>query len=241
VGLPGRVWLSKQPEWIEDVTGVGSPTFFRSQIAARVGFKTGFAVPIQSDNQVLAVLVFFKRTSLPLDKRLLELVDVVAAQLGALIARKHIEAAHRQSQKRLQLALEASNLGLWDWNLSSEKVYRHWHWKKILGYEEHEITANFAAFEVLIHPEDAPVIKQVLNAHLQGINPVYEVEFRMRSAAGEWKWIHSRGQVSERDNKGQPLRITGTHKDITERKSLERELALREARLNAFLVVRRWG
>jgi two-component system sensor histidine kinase/response regulator len=234
VGLPGRVWLSKQPEWIEDITALNQSSFLRSEIAARVGFKTGFAVPIQSDNQVLAVLVFFKRSLLPLDKRLLELVDVVATQLGALIARKHIEAAHRQSQKRLQLALEASNLGLWDWNLSSEKVYRHWHWKKILGYEEHEITANFAAFEVLIHPEDAPVIKQVLNAHLQGTNPVYEVEFRMRSAAGEWKWIHSRGQVSERDNKGQPLRITGTHKDITERKTLERELALREARLNAF-------
>ncbi|MBD0302465.1 MAG: PAS domain S-box protein, partial [Tolypothrix sp. T3-bin4] len=234
VGLPGRVWLSKQPEWIEDITVLNQSSFLRSKIAARVGFKTGFAVPIQFDNQVLAVLVFFKRSSLPLDKRLLELVDVVAAQLGALIVRKQIEAAHRQSEERLQLALEASNLGLWDWNISSGKIYRDWRWKKMLGYEEHEIKDNLAAFEVLVHPEDLPIIKQVLNAHLQGTNPVYEVEFRMRSAAGNWKWIQSRGQVSERGNKGQPLRITGTHKDITERKTLERELALREARLNAF-------
>ncbi|MGI2907409.1 PAS domain S-box protein, partial [Tolypothrix sp. VBCCA 56010] len=234
VGLPGRVWLTKQPEWIEDVTALGKPTFLRSQIAARVGFKAGFAVPIQFDNQVLAVLVFFKRSSRPVDKRLLELVGVVAAQLGALIVRKHIEAQHQQSKERLQLALEASNLGLWDWNLSTGKVYLDWRWKKMLLYEEHEIADNFAAFEVLIHPEDLPVVKQLLNAHLQSVNPVYEVEFRMRSAIGEWKWIQSRGQVCERDNKGEPLRMTGTHKDITERKTLERELALREARLNAF-------
>ncbi|MGI8504756.1 MAG: PAS domain S-box protein [Hassallia sp.] len=234
MGLAGRVWLTKQPEWIENVSAVGEPIFLRSQIAARVGFKAGFAVPIQSDSQILAVLVFFKRTSLPVDKRLLELVGVVAAQLGALIVRKEIEAQHQQSKERLQLALEASYLGLWDWNLSTDKVYRDWHWKKMLSYKEHEIEDNFAAFEVLVHPEDLPVVKQLLNAHLQGASPVYEVEFRMRSAIGEWKWIQCRGQVSQRDNKGQPLRITGTHKDITERKTLERELALREARLNAF-------
>ncbi|MBW4616205.1 MAG: PAS domain S-box protein [Desmonostoc vinosum HA7617-LM4] len=234
MGLPGRVWQSKKPEWIEDVSQATEPTFLRSQQAAKVGLKAGFGVPILAGNQILAVLVFFKRSSMSVDKRLLFLVSAVAAQLGGLMKRKQIEAAHRQSEERLHLALEASDLGLWDWNLSSGKIYRDWRWTKMLGYGEHEIADNLQAIKQLIHPEDLLVVNSALNAHLFGDSPVYEVEFRMLCASKEWKWIQSRGQIFERDESGMPLRMTGTHKDITERKTLERELALREARLNAF-------
>jgi two-component system sensor histidine kinase/response regulator len=234
MGLLGRVWRQQKPEWIEDVSQVTESAFVRTHQAAQVGLKAGFAVPILADNQVVAVLAFFKNTSHALDRRLLYLVGAVAAQLGALIQRKQVEAAHRQSEERLQLALEASDLGLWDWNIKTGKVYRDWRWKKMLGYEAHEITDDSHAFGELVHPDDAPVIKSELDAYLRGESPVYEVEFRLRSKSGEWKWIQSRAQVFERDELGEPLRMTGTHKDITERKTLERELALREARLNAF-------
>ncbi|RCJ18212.1 hypothetical protein A6770_06460 [Nostoc minutum NIES-26] len=234
VGLTGRVWQSREPEWIEDVSRVRKPIFLRSPQASKVGLKAGFGVPILAGNQVLAVLVFFKRSSLPVDKRLLLLVRAVASQLGGLIERKQIEAAHRHSEERLHLALEASDLALWDWHISSGKIYRDWRWTKMLGYKEHEITDNQPVIKRLVHPNDWPAVQSALNAHLQGTSPVYEVEFRMRCASGEWKWIQARGQIFERDEKGTPLRMTGTHKDITERKTLERELALREARLNAF-------
>lgn len=91
VGLPGRVWQNQEPEWIEDVSKVSQPVFLRSQQAAKVGLKAGFGVPILAGNQVLAVLVFFKRTSVLVDKRLLLLVSAVAAQLGGLIERKTLE------------------------------------------------------------------------------------------------------------------------------------------------------
>ena len=234
MGLPGRVWQSKEPEWIEDVSKVRKPLFMRSLQAAKVGLKASFGVPILAGNQVLAVLVFFKRSSVPVDKRLLLLVGAVAGQLGGLIERKQVEAAHRKSEERLQLALEASDLGLWDWNISIGKIYRDWRWLKMLGYTEDEIGERMEAFEQLVHPEDWPTVITALNSHLQGATPVYEVEFRMCCSSGEWKWIQSRGQIFERDERGKPLRMTGTHKDITERKTLERELAIREARLNAF-------
>ncbi|MBW4646331.1 MAG: PAS domain S-box protein [Goleter apudmare HA4340-LM2] len=234
VGMLGRVWQSRQPEWIEDVSQVSETIFWRSPQAAKVGLKAGFAVPILAGNQVLAVLVFFKSSSVPADKRLLLLVGAVAAQLGGLIQRKLVEAAHRKSEERLHLALEASDLGLWDWNLTTGKIYRDWRWKKMLGYENHEIAENIQAFEQLIHPDDLPTVKSHLNTHLQGVATVFEIEFRMRCAGDDWKWIQSRGQIFERDLSGVPLRMTGTHKDINERKTLERELALREARLNAF-------
>ncbi|MDZ8054721.1 MAG: PAS domain S-box protein [Aulosira sp. ZfuVER01] len=233
-GLPGRVWQNKQPEWIEDVSHVAQPVFLRSPQAVKVGLKAVFGVPILVGNKVLAVLVLFKSSSVSVDKRLLLLVGAVAAQLGGLIQRKLVEAAHRKSEERLQLALEASDLGLWDWDLTSGRIYRDWRWKKMLGYAETEIEENLQAFEQLVHPEDLPLVRSLLEDHFQGATPVYEVEFRMRCASGTWKWIQSRGQIFERDEQGVPLRMTGTHKDITERKTLEREIALREARLNAF-------
>ncbi|WP_017652796.1 PAS domain S-box protein [Fortiea contorta] len=234
MGMVGRVWQNKQPEWIEDVSQASPQVFVRSPQAAKVGFQAGFGVPILADEQVLAVLVFFKRSSAAVDKRLLLLVGAVAAQLGGLIQRKLVEAAHRKIEERLQLALEASDLGLWDWNLTTGQIYRDWRWLKMLGYQNQEVEENIQAFWDLVHPEDTSTIHSILNSHLQGARPVFEVEFRLRCAGGEWKWIQSRGQVCERDGWGTPLRMTGTHKDINERKTLERELALREASLNAF-------
>lgn len=233
-GLPGRVWQTKQPEWIEDVSQLKQPQFWRSLQAAKVGLKASFALPIIARREVLAVLVFFKRNFTQPDKRLLMLLGAVAIQLGALIERKLIEAAHRNSEERLQLALEASDLGLWDWNLATGKVYRDCRWQKMLGYPAQEKEDHQTALKHLIHPEDLAAVKSTIISHVQGATPLYEIEMRMLCASGEWKWIQSRGQIVERDEQGTPLRMTGTHKDITERKILEKELQLREARLNAF-------
>ncbi|MBD2343151.1 GAF domain-containing protein [Anabaena subtropica] len=223
-GLPGRVWQTKQPEWIEDVSQLKQPQFLRSPQAAKVGLKAGFSIPIIAGRKVLAVLVFFKCSPVPVDKRLLMLLGAIATQLGGLIERKLIEAAHRNSEERLQLALEASNLGLWDWNITTGKIYRDWQWQKMLGYAEQDIEDEEIAINELIHPEDLALVKSAIASHLQDLTPVYEMELRMRCASGEWKWIQSRGQIVERDEQGEPLRMTGTHKDITERKRAEEAL-----------------
>ncbi|HEY9803716.1 MAG TPA: GAF domain-containing protein [Leptolyngbyaceae cyanobacterium] len=233
-GLPGRVWQTKQPEWIEDVSQLKQPQFLRSLQAAKVGLKACFGIPIIARREVLAVLVFFKHSFTQADKRLLMLLGAVATQLSALIERKLIEAAHRNSEERLQLALEASDLGLWDWNLATGKVYRDCRWQKMLGYPAQEKEDHQTAIWDLIHPEDLAAVKSTIISHLEGATPLYEIEMRMLCASGEWKWIQSRGQIVERDEQGRALRMTGTHKDITERKILEKELQLREARLNAF-------
>ena len=151
-----------------------------------------------------------------------------------ITARKRAETALRLSEERLQLALEGSALGLWDWNISTGKTYFDPQWKRMLGYEVEEIENNYQSWERLIHPEDMPRVREVLNAYLEGRTPIYEGEFRMLSKSGEWRWMLGHGKVFERDESGMPMRMTGTQKDITERKTLERELALREARLNAF-------
>src|SRR6476661_2348729 len=93
VGLPGRIWQSQQSEWIEDVSTAPDQLFLRSEIAAAVGLKAAFGVPILADNQVLAILIFYREKALPCQPRLLELVSAVATQLGSLIQRKQAEAA----------------------------------------------------------------------------------------------------------------------------------------------------
>lgn len=135
-GLPGRVWLSQQPEWIQDVSLQTDAVFLRTQIATAVGLKAALGVPIiadvhnhtqdtkqqkaSSEPQVLAILLFFMLESRKEDKRLVELVWAIAAQLGSVIQRKRAEIALQQSLSQLAEAnqeitilnqrLEAENL-----------------------------------------------------------------------------------------------------------------------------------
>jgi len=96
-GLPGRVWVSKKPEWIQDVSRESDSSFLRNQIAKEFGFKTAVAIPIINRNLVLAVLVFFMFEACAEDKRLVEIVSTAATQLGSLIQRKQAEKALRSS------------------------------------------------------------------------------------------------------------------------------------------------
>ncbi|MEA5595094.1 PAS domain S-box protein [Rivularia sp. UHCC 0363] len=233
MGLPGSVWETKETYWIEDISQISQTRYIRKEVALKVGLKSCFALPILNGGEVLAVLLISKCSTNSRDQRLLELVSAVAAQLGGLIKRKQAQTAHRQSEERLQLALKASDLGLWDWNIRSAQVYRDSCWKKMLGYEDAEIGGDALNLRRLVHPEDWDFIQQELKAYLQGKRPIYEVEFRMRCKNQQWKWIHSRGQIFERNSAGIPLRMTGTHKDITERKHAEVVLLESERRFKA--------
>lgn len=101
-GLPGRVWLSKKPEWIEDISIADERYFCRCKIAASVGLKAALGVPIIFGDRVLAVLVFLHKNQITLDPRLIELVNAVATQLGSLIQRKKTETALKQANQELE-------------------------------------------------------------------------------------------------------------------------------------------
>ena len=138
--------------------------------------------------------------------------------------RIQVENALRQSQERLQLALEGSALGLWDWQIGTNDIYLSPQWKTMLGYEEDEIEDSISFWERLLHPEDLSKAWEEIGLYLEGHTDIYEAEYRMRSKSGEWKWIMSRGKIFEWDESGKPIRMTGTHKDISDRKQAEQVL-----------------
>ncbi len=100
-----------------------------------------------------------------------------------------------------------------------------------LGYDSGEIGHEGAAWRALFHPEDAERVAMALQAHFQQESEAYESEFRIRQKSGHWAWLLSRGKVVERAADGRPLRMAGTHMDITERKRIELELQRLNERL----------
>ncbi len=137
--------------------------------------------------------------------------------------RRMAEDALRVSERRLQLALRGTDMGLWDWKVPTGEVYFSDQWMRMLGYEPDELPHEFATWENLVHPDDLAIIKAELEAHLRGDKPDYEAPHRMRAKNGEWLWILTSGKVVERDEKGQVLRVTGAHKNIDAQMRAEEE------------------
>jgi len=181
----------------------------------------------------------FVRTD-ALDTAVLLWTFLAAAAVSALAAavlfeRYRASAALAESEERLMLALEGSEDGIWDWNLTTHKMAFNERWAAMLGYRLTEVEPSWEGWIQLVHPDDAAGVKKALEAHLTGKIPVYQTEHRMRDRSGHWRWVVARGKVVERDERGQPLRMSGTHKDVTERK-LAREAQVRsEALIRAIL------
>jgi len=127
----------------------------------------------------------------------------------------------KENEERLQLVFEGSQDGFWDWDVKSGSILRSPRWAGMLGYTLAEIDEGQQGFRRLVHPDDVPLIEK--NEQLMSAGKDHFAhEFRLRSKSGEWKWILDRGKVVARDPAtGQPLRITGTHTDVTPRKLAE--------------------
>jgi PAS domain S-box-containing protein len=149
--------------------------------------------------------------------------------------RRFAEMARRNSELRLQLALEATGDGLWDWDLRTGGAYLSPGYYALTGFGPEEITPGFEFFRKSVHPDDWPAVQATLEAHLRGETSLSEVEYRMVTASGDLRWIRGRGKVVERGSGGEPLRMVGHVTDITDRKSIEQALQEREAQYRAVI------
>ena len=158
--------------------------------------------------------------------------------------------AHREGDAAnpWRLALESSGAGVWDWNLVTGDQFHSSRWKAMLGYTDAEIGASDHEFFSRLHPEDLPRVHAASAAYLDGRAQDYTLDVRLRHKDGHWIWVLVHGMVVSRDAHGKPLRLIGTHTDITQRKlaeerllALNQELADKTRRLQAMQAMSRIG
>lgn len=206
--------------------------------------STGFLVyslihvPLMSKGQPLGVLAVDNRTTRRSfthtdEAMLMSLGDYAAVAIEnaylyeraqqELRERKRVETALRESEERYALAVRGANDGIWDWNLKTGQVYYSPRWKAMLGYEEDEISDKLDEWMSRIHPDDLEKVKKEIAAHIKGVTPHFESEYRMKSKNGGYRWMLSRG-LAVRDYSDTATRMAGSQTDVTDRKSFEQRL-----------------
>lgn len=130
-----------------------------------------------------------------------------------------------KSQERLELALDASQLAMWDWNLQTDEIH-HTRTQCIFGLEAQQVHEVLRDLRPLMHPEDLPVLRTAMLEHMQQRTESYVVEYRIKHSAGHWVWLEDRGRAVERNAEGRVLRMLGTRRDVSLRRQHDEELRL---------------
>ena len=134
-----------------------------------------------------------------------------------ITAQVRAEAALRQSEERLDLAMSVANDGIWDWHADNDITLFDSRYYTMSGYEPNEFPSTHKEWEKRVHPDDLEQTKLTVEQYLAGERQVYDVEFRFLRKGGDYMWIRARGKIVARDEKGNPTRFVGTHSDITAR------------------------
>lgn len=130
----------------------------------------------------------------------------------------------KESEERWKFALEGAGDGVWDWNVQLDTVVFSPRYKEMVGYSDEDIAANEEAWRNRIHPDDRLQVDQEIHGYLDGRTDNYCNEHRVVCKDGQVKWVLARGMIVSRTSDGKPLRMIGTHADITERKNIEERM-----------------
>jgi PAS domain S-box-containing protein len=227
VGLPGRVWSSGRPEWITDLTNEGN--FPRAPVATKEGLHAGIGFPIKLGDEVVGVMECFSHEIVEPDKDFLEMAGNIGSQLGQFMERKRAEDASRESERRLQVALAAGQMGAWEWNLSTNRVTWSSSLEAIHGLTPGTFGGSFEDFKRDIHPEDLELVLTQVEKTL-ATRGDYHVAYRIKRPDGVVRWVEGFGHILLGAN-GWPDKLAGVCMDITERKHAEETLRAKEAQV----------
>jgi len=200
-------------------------------LAAEHGLRACWSTPVfDAQRRVLGTLaMYFTRPRRPGPAEL-QLIGTATQTAAIAIVKHREENALRESEAQLRLSVHASNVGLWDWNISDNRLYLSPEWKSQLGYRDDEIAHHYREWESRLHPDDRERVLPKVRAYLASPGPSYQIEFRLRHKDGSYRWIYARAQV-EVDASGNPRRMLGCHIDVTDRKHAEEELQRSFSRL----------
>jgi len=194
-------------------------------LAGKHGLRACWSQPIiDHEGAVLGTFaLYYQQPRRPTEAEL-ELINTAAHIARIAIRRKLAEEALYVSEERWKYALEGATDGVWDWNAVTNHVFYSQRWKKMLGFEEHEIGNTLHEWDKRVHPDDRAYVYAEINKHFEGKTALYVSEHRVQCKDGSYKWILDQGKVVSWTDDGKPLRVIGTHKDITERKRAQEDL-----------------
>lgn len=157
----------------------------------------------------------------------------VICVMSDITQQKQIEKTLQINEERLRLALEVTSDGLWETNFTTGETYFSPTYYTMLGYHPQEFQASYQSWFNLLHPDDKIYAEQTIRTHINNPNSLgFELEFRLRTKSGSWKWILGRGKIVERTATGQAQRVVGTHVDLTLHKQAQESLRATEERFN---------
>ncbi|MEG4394563.1 adenylate/guanylate cyclase domain-containing protein [Microcoleus sp. BROC3] len=233
IGLPGRVWASKQPEWVEDISR-GYPHFLRSKIAVELGFKAGFGIPILIGDEVLAVLVFFKISSCRKDARFIDVFNAVGTQLGSLIQRKQAEELLRIAEERYHSIVENAMEGIFQSTPLGGYISANPALAKLYAYDSpEELMSSIKNISQQLYVDPERRLEFV--AAMEAENAVLGFESMVCRKDGCRIWV-SENVRAVRDSKGALMYYEGTVCDITERKLAQEELKIQQEQSEKLLL-----
>lgn len=137
---------------------------------------------------------------------------------------KNIELRIKEAEERWRFALEAANQGAWDWNMQTNEVIYSGSYQKMYGFGSDELKSDLLEWESRIHPDDKLRMQQAIGEHIQSDDTYYESTYRLQLKNGTYKWIMARGKMVDKDSEGKPLRMIGTHTDLTETIETQKQL-----------------
>lgn len=221
IGLPGRVWSTRKPLWISDVTINGN--FPRAPYIIDSGLKTAMGVPIMAGNKVVAVMDFFVYQVRDEDEKLLALISSVADQLGSVLERKMAEDVLRGSEERFRQMAENISEVFWVASPDMERFeYISPAYEDIYGCPCSELYEHPDKWLETVYPPDSDSAIKAFSPSRLNSGSV-DLEYRITRPDGSIRWIRSRG-FPVRDRTGSIHRIVGISGDITEQKKLEEQL-----------------
>jgi PAS domain S-box-containing protein len=163
------------------------------------------------------------------------ILDKAYQTVKARAEREKFELALKESESRFKMVMEASKEGIFEWSRKDQTFHVSPNNSAILGYKTSDFPSSFEEFSALVHPEDREMFQQKFTEHLNLNTPLYEAEVRVLSSDGTYKWLLHRGIIAEKDDLGIPVRVIGTHSDISERKASEEKIIEANLRLTTLI------
>ena len=218
VGSCGTAAYRKEQVVVTDITTDPLWADYRG-LAAAHGLRACWSTPVISrDGSLLGTFANYFRVPRGPSAAELDLVESAANIARIAIEKRRDEGEILRAKERLDLALEASGVALWDNDVSSGRVYLSEHWARLLNDAPRETVTTVEELVQLAHPDDRQMLLDLARDTIRGSRASYDAEHRVMTKSGQWKWILSRGKVVDRAPDGHALRVVGTNVDITESK-----------------------